>query len=88
MLSNGNFVSLECFANRTGISYAVVRQFESVEEIKLGLLKETSFAYKFTLSGLGDLRLIKVDNLKFKTIVYPNGNILDVSIIKEGFEHN
>ena len=88
MLSNGNLISLECFANRTGISYAVVRQFESVEEIKLGLLKETSFAYIFKLSGLGDLRLIKVDDLKFKTIFYPNGKILHVSVMKEGFEHN
>ena len=89
MLKNGNFVLLECFARKLESFYAICRFFKRAEEIDFGLQANVlSFSYAFKLEEAGNLIMISVDELQFKTIVLPEGSTYLVSVLKEGFEHN
>ena len=88
-LKDEKFVQVQCFVKIEGIIYAVVRYFLDVAILNV-IPDHHIFPYNFCfeLSTLGPLDLCLVENLLYKSIVCPLPNVLKVSVIREGFEHN
>ena len=49
---------------------------------------KTNFGFFFELFGLDSWAKVKVYDIKYKTVVFCEGSLTLVSVIKEGFEHN
>ena len=86
-LKDGRFFRVNTYFSNSHGQFAVGKAVKNVRKIgSEEILIECGFL--FELFGLDSLEKIPLSDIRFKTIVLVQQNILFVSLMKEGFEHN